>query len=159
MESEKFYSLEDFFEINSQSEKNFGYTVSWVDCTASGGNLGRGLYSRGNHADPKDYELPKLPKLKIKTFPFNAAFINSLSVNLFNILYFNKQFEKIEKKIVHYDPFFYPLDAVNNWNKAYGKNGFLQYQFVSTFRKRKRNYKNNFNIYFKIWFIFFFDCP
>ncbi|MGA2297618.1 MAG: FAD-binding oxidoreductase [FCB group bacterium] len=141
MESEKFYSLDEFFEINEKSEKNFGYTVSWVDCTASGGNLGRGLYSRGNHADPKDYELPKLPKQKIKTFPFDAPFINSLSVNLFNILYFNKQFEKIQKKIVHYDPFFYPLDAVNNWNKAYGKNGFLQYQFVVPFGNDKQTIK------------------
>jgi FAD/FMN-containing dehydrogenase len=137
MESEKFDNLEEFFEINNESEKKFDYTVSWVDCTASGGSLGRGIYSRGNHADPSEYQLPKLPKQKLKNFPIDAPFINSFSVNVFNVLYFNKQFDKIEKKIIHYDPFFYPLDAVLHWNKAYGKKGFLQYQFVVPFGNEK----------------------
>jgi FAD/FMN-containing dehydrogenase len=49
---------------------------------------------------------------------------------------------KIESNIVHYDPFFYPLDAVLNWNKAYGKNGFIQYQFVVPFDNGKKTIKN-----------------
>ncbi|HOQ49276.1 MAG TPA: FAD-binding protein, partial [Candidatus Kapabacteria bacterium] len=62
-------------------------------------------------------------------------FINNFTVNAFNILYYNKQPHKKHKQIVHYNLFFYPLDAVNNWNRAYGKNGFLQYQFVVPFGK------------------------
>lgn len=130
MDSIKFNNIEEFFDINEQSDKEYDYTVSWVDCTASGGNLGRGIFSRGNHADPKLYELPKLPKEKVVPFPFDAPFINPLTVNLFNKLYFHKQLNEKESSIVHYNNFFYPLDAVNEWNKAYGKKGFLQYQFV-----------------------------
>ncbi|OGU17897.1 MAG: FAD-linked oxidase [Ignavibacteria bacterium GWB2_35_12] len=137
MESEKFYNVDEFFDINDKSEKTFDYTVSWVDCTASGSSLGRGIYNRGNHAHPEEYEIPKLPNQKLKSFPFDAAFINSFSVNVFNMLYFNKQINRIEKNVVHYDPFFYPLDAVLHWNKAYGKQGFLQYQFVVPFGNEK----------------------
>ncbi len=133
MEAIKFNSIEEFFEINTDSEKDFDYTVSWIDTTATGKQLGRGIYNRGNHADPKDYDLPKLLTGEPKTFPLDMPFINSLSVKSFNFMYYNKQFFKKASNVVHYNPFFYPLDAVNDWNKAYGPDGFLQYQFVVPF--------------------------
>lgn len=133
MEAIKFDTLKEFFEINAESENLFDYTVSWIDTTAAGNNLGRGIYNRANHADPKKQPLPELPKEGVLPFPFDAPFINNLSVQAFNVLYYNKQIFKQEKNIVHYNPLFYPLDAVNNWNRAYGKNGFLQYQFVVPF--------------------------
>jgi FAD/FMN-containing dehydrogenase len=51
-------------------------------------------------------------------------------MKLFNQLYYHKQFQKISKSSIHYNPFFYPLDSVNNWNRLYGPNGFVQFQFV-----------------------------
>ncbi len=139
MESIKFDGLEEYFEIAADSDKDYEYTVSWVDCTASGSNLGRGIFSRGNHADPAEHSLPDTPKDGAKSFPFDAPFINPFTVNMFNILFYNKQFDRKQKSVVHYDPFFYPLDAVHHWNKAYGKSGFLQYQFVVPFDNANNN--------------------
>ncbi len=101
METIKFDSIEEFFEINEESEEKFNYTVAWVDTTATGANLGRGLYNRGNHANSDEYELPKELKKEPLPFPFDYPFINNLSVNIFNILYYNKQIYKKEKQIVH----------------------------------------------------------
>ena len=133
MEAIKFRNLDEFFAINEESEATCDYTVSWIDTTASGKSLGRGIYNRGNHADPQKYNLPTPKKKAPIDFPITAPFINPLSVKAFNILYYSKQLSKHLSTIVHYNPFFYPLDAVNFWNRAYGHNGFLQYQFVVPF--------------------------
>src|SRR6266699_275664 len=42
----RFSSVEEFMTIADQSERDFEYTVSWVDCLASGKDLGRGLFIR-----------------------------------------------------------------------------------------------------------------
>lgn len=133
IESVKFKNLDEFYEIDKESEKDWRYVVSWVDTSSKGENLGRGLYGRGNFADPEKFNLPNLKEKKKITFPIEAPLINGLSVKAFNILYYSKQLKKVDKSITHYDPFFYPLDAVYDWNKAYGKKGFLQYQFVIPF--------------------------
>ncbi len=132
-ESIKFGSLDEFFDINKDSEKTFDYTVSWVDTTGTGAAFGRGIYNRGNMADPAVHDIPKLPAPRSIPMPIEAPFINYCTVLAFNILYYNKQLSKKISGITHFDPFFYPLDAVLNWNRAYGKDGFLQYQFVVPF--------------------------
>jgi hypothetical protein len=53
----------------------------------------------------------------------------------FNTLYYNKQRSRVVEGLTHYEPFFYPLDAILNWNRMYGPRGFFQYQFVVPFEK------------------------
>ncbi len=136
-ESIKFDNLDRFFEINEESEQEFRYSVSWIDTTATDGNLGRGLFNRGNQADPSVHAIPPLPGEMMLPFPFDAPFINTATVQAFNILYYHKQLDRVVRGVSHYNPFFYPLDAILGWNKAYGKNGFLQYQFVMPFSSRE----------------------
>lgn len=138
-EEEKFANLDEFFSLSAESDSKFEYTVSWVDCLAKGDRLGRGIFIRGNHADMPSGMLPTEaarrgvihaePRLAVPIeFP-NIA-LNRLSVWGFNQLYYGKQLSRLRRRLMSFDPFFYPLDAVAHWNRIYGRRGFFQYQFV-----------------------------
>ena len=134
MESIKVRDLDEFLDVSANSDKDFEYTVSWLDSLAKGRNSGKGVFLRGNHGTDSNQELKvhSSPKL---TWPIDAPnfLLNGLSIKAFNFLYYNKQFSRKKRSIVHYDSFFFPLDSVHNWNRVYGKRGFFQYQFVLPF--------------------------
>jgi FAD/FMN-containing dehydrogenase len=129
MESIRFRDLKEFFQLSQESSTRFEYTVAWVDCLASGSSLGRGLFLRGNHADASIRKNPRPPARAI-TFPIDPPFalINGLTLRLFNALYYRKQLSARTHAITHYEPFFYPLDAIHQWNRIYGNKGLLQHQ-------------------------------
>ena len=56
--------------------------------------------------------------------------LNAKSLKVFNSLYYHRQVRHETDALVHYDPYFYPLDAVRGWNRLYGRRGFLQYQIA-----------------------------
>lgn len=130
MENIKYGSLSDFFRLSEDSDEAYEYTMTWVDCTASGAALGRGHFSRGNHVENPSLRM-KRPGLRL-ALPFTppVSAINRLSLKLFNFLYYERQRRTEVRRLTHYQPFFYPLDAILNWNRAYGPRGFLQYQCV-----------------------------
>lgn len=114
------------------------YSVAWIDCLASGDDLGRGVLMLGEHATADEVTKPE--KLKVHRNPlvnipfFAPGFIlNPLSIKIFNTLVYTKYKMGAKDVIAHYDPYFYPLDIMRNWNRLYGKRGFLQYQFVIPF--------------------------
>lgn len=137
-ESIRFHSLEEFFELSQASERDYEYTVSWIDCAFSGKHLGRGLFNRGNHA-PAVLDVDAVPKglpvgiaTPSRRVPITPpiSLINTLSLKSFNTLYFHKQRHDVARSLQHYRPFFYPLDALLEWNRIYGPKGFYQYQCV-----------------------------
>lgn len=130
LETIKYNDLATFFALSAESEHSHEFTAAWIDCLASREKLGRGHFLRGNHAkitQPK----PAASKLKL-AMPLDPplSLINSLSLRAFNSLYYNRQMQERNFATVHYDPFFYPLDFVHDWNRIYGPKGFLQYQCV-----------------------------
>jgi FAD/FMN-containing dehydrogenase len=129
MESIKFSNLDEFLQISKESEEDYEYVVSWLDCLND--NI-RGLFMRGNHSDKKEEVLSRVlhKSSGFMTFPFDAPsfLLSKASIKAFNYLYYNKQRKMLQGSTVHYDPFFYPLDKINNWNRMYGKRGFLQWQ-------------------------------
>ncbi len=121
----------EFVAIARDSAAAFEHTVAWIDCTTGlDGKSTRGLFSRGNwlpdglykaHDDRTGASLPiELPGFSI----------NAVTLRAFNKLYYTAGAMKRAPTRVHYAPFFYPLDAIRNWNRAYGSAGFYQYQCV-----------------------------
>jgi len=129
-ETIRYTSLAEFFTLCQASDQDYEYTVSWVDCAGTGKRLGRGLFMRGNHAQV-DTKL-KPYSSKTRTFPFvpPLSLVNSWSLKAFNAAYYHKQFQRQTQQTQHYEPFFYPLDGLLEWNRMYGPRGFFQYQCV-----------------------------
>lgn len=125
----RFGNLREFFDLSEQHDAAHEYTVAWVDCLASGANLGRGHYIMGDHSarGPRRPAAPGRLSMFIDP-PFSL--INRLSLRTFNSLYYHRQRKMDERRIVNYDPFFYPLDKLLHWNRMYGRRGFQQYQCV-----------------------------
>jgi FAD/FMN-containing dehydrogenase len=115
----------EFFEANALGT----YSVAWIDCLAKGKQMGRSLLMLGEHSVNGDLELGGQPK---KSLPIDMPtwILNPYSIKAFNFFYFYKSIFNVQKTNLPYRPYFYPLDAINNWNRLYGKNGFIQYQFV-----------------------------
>jgi FAD/FMN-containing dehydrogenase len=111
------------------------YTVCWIDCAARGRALGRGVLIRGQHARPE--EVPRgqreagafrLRQSIALPFDFPSWALNRLTASLFNRAYYLRQARRRGPFLASLDEFFYPLDALRDWNRLYGRQGFLQYQ-------------------------------
>jgi FAD/FMN-containing dehydrogenase len=127
--STKFVGLEEFVAL-SQASAHQEYSVAWIDCVARGRNFARGLFMDGEH-DENPGALTPVEKPKV-ALPLNmpAFVLNRSSVGAFNTLYYHKQIGKQRSGLTDYEPFFYPLDRILQWNRLYGKQGLLQFQCV-----------------------------
>lgn len=130
-------NLDEVLELFEQNT-HYTYSVAWIDCLKKGKNFGRSILMLGEHA--KLSELSEKQKLNPLAFPsqkqirlpfYLPSFIlNKFTVRVFNQLFYSKNFKKEINNVVSYEPFFYPLDKVLDWNKGYSRKGFVQYQFV-----------------------------
>jgi len=119
-----FTSLSDFFELSRDYAVTHEHTVAWIDCCD---RKGRGIFSCANPASDPRRTLHGASGL---AFPMEAPSftLNALTLKAFNILYFNAMKMSTSPKLVHYAPFFFPLDSIRNWNRLYGRKGMYQYQ-------------------------------
>lgn len=116
-------------------DDGYRYSVCWVDLLATGSSMGRGVLTRGDHAradevdsdDPLAYD----PRLRISAPGWAPnGLLNKLSIRAFNELWYRKAPAQRHVGLESIPAFFHPLDGVNNWNRLYGTQGFIQYQFI-----------------------------
>ena len=124
-----FGHVRDFFRLAAESADSHEHTVAWIDCTAGGSDLGRGIFQRANWLEDGDLAPHSDSGL---TVPFEtpAALLNAVTVRALNGLHYRLQKSGSARQRMHYAPFFYPLDKVDHWNRLYGRSGFYQYQCV-----------------------------
>ena len=114
------------------------YSVAWIDCLASGRARGRSIVMLGEHAiraelrDRQRADLFVERRKGAKTVPFDFPqfALNPLSVRAFNQLYYAAGRWNAGESLIDFDSYFYPLDALLEWNRIYGKAGFAQFQCV-----------------------------
>jgi len=121
----------DAFLAAMEAQAGATYSVGWIDGTARGRALGRGILET---AEPAADDLPK-PASRGWRVPFNFpdAALNPLTIRVFNELYFHKASGSPREMARRYENFLYPLDALRDWNRIYGVRGFHQFQNVVPF--------------------------
>jgi decaprenylphospho-beta-D-ribofuranose 2-oxidase len=133
--------IDETMAVLAEHDRVYGYTVAWSDCLASGGRLGRSVITSGDFAELGD--LPASAKADPFAFRpgarlglpdrFPPGLINRYTVALANEAYYRKAPRQRQGEIQTIGQFFHPLDAIRNWNRAYGPGGFRQYQYVVPF--------------------------
>jgi decaprenylphospho-beta-D-ribofuranose 2-oxidase len=115
------------------------YSVAWIDCLQKGSKLGRSLLMIGEHSTGKSDRSQLRSHSKFLNVPFNLPewILNKYSIKIFNFFFYHKQLKARKESNVSFDQFFYPLDFIKNWNRMYGKRGFVQYQFVLPLKNSK----------------------
>lgn len=110
------------------------YAVAWIDGTARGRALGRGVVDSADHLEtPDPVREPEGPRytpgrvVPAPALPFNP--VNRLTARAFNSLWYRAAPRRRETT-ASAAAFFHRLDTVSGWNRTLGPAGIWQYQFV-----------------------------
>jgi len=128
--------FEDAIDAMAESDHLYEFSVAWIDCLAKGKALGRSVLMRANPAKRSDLPAgsgdPLAPRRRSEhsiPFDFPPGLLNRFTVSAFNTLFYGRH-RTVSGRLADINSFFYPLDSIRNWNRMYGRRGFVQYQLV-----------------------------
>lgn len=138
VDSDRAPDLDSVMAMMIDGDDDYDYSVAWIDVMARGRHLGRSVLDRGRFATrsevlhagverPSDYAPHMLPSVP-DVFP--SGLVNKLTVKAFNELWFRKAPVRRRDAMMSVEAFFHPLDMVSDWNRVYGRRGFIQWQYV-----------------------------
>ncbi len=127
--TERFMHLHDFFTLSAIAEREHEFCVAWIDCTAKDNELGRGVMYSADFLPQSSLKMAPAGQMQLPFTP-PVSLVNSLSLKIFNELYWKKTPAIPQSAVQSYQQFFYPLDGILHWNRLYGRKGFQQYQAV-----------------------------
>ncbi len=131
-ESEQVPDLATGLDSLQAASAQWPMTVLWSDFLAPGAAFGRGTLIKGRWAEP--HEAPPAPPSWRRAFALPLAapswLLQPWMVAAAYLLRYRMHGSRPRVGITHPETFFYPLDFLRDWNRAYGRRGFTQYQVV-----------------------------
>lgn len=123
-------SLETMLTQLREEGVRWPFTVAWVDLLARGSLFGRSVLICGRWADVSEARHPYRPVTRRRRVPVDVPefVLNPALMRLYNASHHRTC--RGSRGVVHPETFFYPLDTLADWNRMYGKRGFIQYQCV-----------------------------
>lgn len=142
VDNDRTTSLDETMELlTGGSDEGYEYSMSVPDTISTDSRLGRAGFSRGSLArldqlpeklrrDPLRFDAPQL-----FTVPdvFPSGMVNNLTVRVAAEAAYRVYPKRARGRIQNLTQFYHPLDLLGEWNRAYGRRGFLQYQFSMPF--------------------------
>ena len=139
VDTDRTANLDELMELLTDgSDDRYGYSAAWFDSTSTGAALGRAVLTRGSLArydqlpaklrkDPLRFAAPQLLRFP-DVFPSGLA--NPRTLRAFSEAWYRKAPKRQRGSVQNITAFYQTLDVFANWNRVYGKRGFLQYQFI-----------------------------
>lgn len=137
VDTDRVSNLDDLMSLMASSDRDYEYSVAWIDLVAGGARMGRGILDRGRFATIEelghrqrnrslefhDHEVATLPLMP-------GGLVNPLTVRAFNEAWYRKTPRRRHGHLATISQFFHPLDLVRDWNRIYGPRGCIQWQCV-----------------------------
>ena len=118
--------LDDFLAGFEANQDTADYIVGWIDAMATGAKLGRGILELAQPSNTPSTPIRR--RTRRVPFDFPSLTLNPMTVRAFNAIYSRSAPSRAREAIVPYPKFLFPLDAVLEWNRIYGRRGFRQFQ-------------------------------
>jgi decaprenylphospho-beta-D-ribofuranose 2-oxidase len=143
--------LESLVDALVEAGQDWPFTVAWSDLLTTGSMLGRGILACGRWATPEEAARDRSLTLPRPGVPFAmpAALLSDTTIGLYNSVRYDtsrrsadaRREAGLPSRVRSAESFFYPLDAVSDWNLLYGRRGFTQYQCVLPTDPTMRTYR------------------
>jgi decaprenylphospho-beta-D-ribofuranose 2-oxidase len=138
VDTDRAADLDEVMSLMREGDDLYDYSVAWIDLLSTGRAMGRSVLQRGRFAteeeacaagveDPLAFRTTQLPS------PPDVVpniLLNKLTIKAFNELWFRKAPVCRRDEVQTIEAFFHPLDMIAEWNRIYGRRGFLQWQFA-----------------------------
>ncbi len=141
VDTDRCSDIDDLMARMTEGDEDYTYSVAWFDAVTKGKHMGRAVLTRGDKAklsqlEPKQRRDPlRFVAPSFGTIPevFPNRMVNRVTAKAFSEFWYRKAPKHRVGELQNITQFFHPLDIVAEWNRVYGPNGFLQYQFAVPF--------------------------